>query len=522
MNRTAFLCCLTAAICATAFALEPDEILILANADNPDSLQIADYYCLKRSVPRENILKLSLGRRLADTISRRDYDAHIARPVRETLREAGFSGTIKCLLTVYGVPFKAGPREPLGDESEQLSSLLRLLETKTRQLSTLTDELERLGGPKNNTFYAFASPEAARKIIRRLESDFNKTLSAVNNIKDRSRKRRLLAEWIRLYQAAFGKVRAAQKASRTDGVNLRMTAADRLLAGDINRLVAQANREKWDCRRKLDSGLYDRLESVAGSAGVAAVLLADIDRIKGTGTGASVDSELSMLMFDDYQLYRWQPNELKQRVLWIGTRTLMVSRLDGPDSRIARGLIDKAIAAEKNGLRGNACFDWRWGQGGDSGSEYARYDASIRKTAKLVARRTDLTVLSESTSALFAPGDCPRTALYCGWYSLRKYIDAFDFVDGAVGFHIASFEAVNLRDRTSSQWCPAMLADGITATLGSVAEPYLGAFPKPDEFFEQLVNGRCLVEAYYRTKPYNSWQMLLIGDPLYTPFSPAG
>ena len=36
--------------------------------------------------------------------------------------------------------------------------------------------------------------------------------------------------------------------------------------------------------------------------------------------------------------------------------------------------------------------------------------------------------------------------------------------------------------------------------------------------FEKLLNGETLVEAYYQSKPYNSWQMILIGDPLYTPF----
>jgi uncharacterized protein (TIGR03790 family) len=63
-----------------------------------------------------------------------------------------------------------------------------------------------------------------------------------------------------------------------------------------------------------------------------------------------------------------------------------------------------------------------------------------------------------------------------------------------------------------------MLMDGITATLGAVREPYLHTFPLPDEFFSELFEGSSLVEAYYSTKPFNSWQMVLIGDPLYTPF----
>ncbi len=137
----------------------------------------------------------------------------------------------------------------------------------------------------------------------------------------------------------------------------------------------------------------------------------------------------------------------------------------------------------------------------------------------LTRLQTEIPVKEERTAKLFAPGSCPRTAIYCGWYSVKKHVDAFDFVDGAIGYHISSFEAVNLRDPNSSQWCPSMLRNGITATLGAVAEPYLHSFPEPRTFFAELYKGKCLVEAYYRAKPFNSWQLLLIGDPLYRPFT---
>jgi uncharacterized protein (TIGR03790 family) len=129
-----------------------------------------------------------------------------------------------------------------------------------------------------------------------------------------------------------------------------------------------------------------------------------------------------------------------------------------------------------------------------------------------------MSVREERTEQLFESGQCPQTALYCGWYSVGNYIDAFEFVEGAVGYHIASWEAVDLRDPNSRQWCPAMLMDGITATLGAVSEPYLHSFPDPQVFFGGLFAGQCLVEAYYRAKPFNSWQLVLIGDPLYKPF----
>jgi hypothetical protein len=64
------------------------------------------------------------------------------------------------------------------------------------------------------------------------------------------------------------------------------------------------------------------------------------------------------------------------------------------------------------------------------------------------------------------------------------------------------------------------LADGCAATLGPVREPYLSAFPSANEFFALLMCGRfTLAECYAYTVPMLSWQMMLLGDPLYRPFA---
>jgi len=241
------------------------------------------------------------------------------------------------------------------------------------------------------------------------------------------------------------------------------------------------------------------------------------DRINGRETDASVDSELSLALVGDYELYRWQPNGLRGDTIGLDFKTLMVSRLDASSYEIAEGLVDKAIEAEKNGLKGTAYIDTR-GMKFDRTSQFSFYDQSMRDMAILTRLQTEMAVKEEKTSKLFDPCSCPDAAIYCGWYSLGKYIDAFDFVQGAVGYHIASSEATGLRSPNGSQWCTAMLRDGITATLGPVNEPYLHSFPLPRDFFAQLYKGKCLVEAYYHTKPFNSWMLLLIGDPLYTPF----
>jgi len=63
------------------------------------------------------------------------------------------------------------------------------------------------------------------------------------------------------------------------------------------------------------------------------------------------------------------------------------------------------------------------------------------------------------------------------------------------------------------------LEDGAAAVIGPVAEPYVQAFPVPELFFNFLTDGYyTLVEAYFLSLPYLSWQMVLVGDPLYRPF----
>ena len=383
-----------------AWALDPNEILVVANSDYAASVRLARYYCEQRGVPAERVVPVSLGPALRESISRDNYEKRLAHPIRRVLSTREDLAGIKCLVTTYGIPTRVGRRGPLARSEAQLKELRRRLQQEEEAMAQL--EAKGLGA-------------------------------------------------------------SAEHGERT--------------------------------RRKT-------------------LLQMDINRVMGVETGASVDSELSLVLFGAYELYRWQPNLLRSNALH-PTKTLMVCRLDGRDYGIAKGLVDKAIAAEKDGLAGKAYVDSR---GIFDNTAYGHYDQSLRDLALLMQLRTSLPVKEERTGALFPPGSCPETALYCGWYSVSKYVDAFDFANGAVGFHIASFEAANLHDPNSRQWCPAMLRDGITATLGPVAEPYLHAFPEPKAFFAELFDGHCLVEAFYHTKPFNSWQLVLIGDPLYTPF----
>jgi uncharacterized protein (TIGR03790 family) len=239
---------------------------------------------------------------------------------------------------------------------------------------------------------------------------------------------------------------------------------------------------------------------------------------------AAVDSELTLLKNDSYSLENWLPNPFfiafQKKLLSIERKdVLLVSRLDAPAEKIVRRMIDDSIAAEAQGLEGKAYFDARWAKSDKPNLKgYAFYDNSLHRAAEQVRLR-GISVVVNDKQALFQAGEAPRAALYCGWYSYGRYIDAFDWQPGAVGYHIASGECGTLRPGSSRGWCKMMLEDGVAATIGPVGEPYVQAFPVPEAFFGLLTDGGfTLAEAYFLSTPYLSWRMVLLGDPLYRPY----
>jgi uncharacterized protein (TIGR03790 family) len=206
---------------------------------------------------------------------------------------------------------------------------------------------------------------------------------------------------------------------------------------------------------------------------------------------------------------------------------MMVGRLDAPTPEIVRRMINDSLQAEAVGLQGNAYFDARWPLRKEKNLHgYPLYDASLHRAAEATKRLGRLAVTLDEQESLMAPGSAPDAALYCGWYSLGKYVDAFEWRPGAIAYHIASVECETLKKMGSQVWCKRLLEDGVAATIGPVAEPYLEAFPLPELFFGFLFDGHyTLAESYFLSLPFLSWQMVLIGDPLYRPFrlsSPRG
>ena len=390
-----FFCLITSSL---VYALEPDEIVVIANKNASHSVSLAKYYMEKRNIPKKNLIKLWITNK--SWCSRREYDEDVVPKILKYLKKNDPEKKIRCLVTMYGLPIKIRPPDLTADEKNQLEKL-----------------------------------KAQREL-------FKNELHALS--KDQIKKRGILKNKL-------------QNLGRQIAVTI-----------------------KYDYR-------------------------------------VSFDSELALILAGKYPLKGWVINPYflgfrGKRTGITKEKVLMVSRIDGSSDKIVKRIIDDSLKAESAGLQGTAYFDAKRAKPDTKKkikSATVFYDNSLHLAAARIEKLKLMPVLVNDEIKLFQPGDCPDAALYCGWYSLNKYIDAFDWQRGAVGYHIVS----------STLWWRRMLDDGVAATLGPVSEPYLQAFPPPEMFFGLLIDGYyTLAESYILSLPYLSWQMVLFGDPLYRPF----
>ena len=239
---------------------------------------------------------------------------------------------------------------------------------------------------------------------------------------------------------------------------------------------------------------------------------------------AAVDSELACLplIYPDYMLTGPLNNPIyaTTNAAWLNPTNglLMVARLDAPTPSLARGLVDKAMQAEAEGLWGRAYFDLRNTK--DPG--YKAGDDWLRQAAQISQQLGFETVVDENPDVWPASFPMSQIAIYMGWYRENVAgpftLPEVEFMPGAFAYHLHSFSASTLHS-TNQNWVGPLLAKGATCTMGCVYEPYLGGTPEVGVFTARwLYFGFTFGEAAYACQPLLSWQTTVVGDPLYRPF----
>jgi uncharacterized protein (TIGR03790 family) len=503
--------------------LEPDEILLVVNRNMAEGKQLAEFYRTARGIPEGRVVELDLPR--GEEMTFAVYEREMVPPLRQFLRENKLEQKIQCLVTFYGVPLRIAEHVLTAEEKQEVAELerqeKRLLEEARKLIVGLEGQARSLDGQ-----FKALSGEEAEKLAARGEAAIRFLGQQAGKMPEGPERQPLIqtiTQAMAKLSGPAGVLRAAvvgkgQQDAPTQEAMRNLAEQVRKAGEEMVVLQERRNdRESRSRMRQLAGDGYGMLDQ-------ARVVRSHLDYLSSGSTMAAVDSELALLWWSFYKRSQWQANTLSYQMPegLAAPRTLMVMRLDAPQAGMVRDLILMSLKAERDGLKGRVVLDGRGlaprGESIKSGG-YAWYDQSISRLAELVRTKTKLPLLYDESPTVLAAGSAKDVALYCGWYSVRNYVPACQFNPGAVGFHIASFEMVSLRNPQEKGWVRGLLNDGVAATLGPVHEPFLAAFPLADDFFPLLLTGKLtLAEVYWKSAPTASWMMSMIGDPLYVPY----
>lgn len=522
------------AFVGSALALDPGEVLVVANSNSKDSVKLGRYYARLRNIPENNLVLVKTTTKYDISIDQ--YESQILKPIAEAMTKRSLHKKIRCIVLIYGVPVRVGQVPPSGEVGKVWRVMniasqrthnrlaidrLRLLAVGNDFSKPRTDGLTPAG-----KLFKSPAPSPPRKlpdiaaIDKDIKSSVKRKLAAISRIDDASKKLIASRQLMAVYRDVYGLegLLVLLKSNTLPGAPETKTIQDEL---------DKAKAEITDLLKKTVNAvnvkvLIKLIDTAGGGMKSYAFAAMQADKINPPKSDASVDSELSLMYLNGrYNRKMFLPNPLCWRYSkeQLGKiygpkipRIMLTCRIDGPSRVNVLRIINASIETEKKGLKGKFYID--------AGGKYPAYDKNLKKLNKFIDRNSEFERTMDYNKKVFRPRSCPNAALYVGWYSLRKYVPAFTWNEGAVGWHIASFEAMSLRDPTSNEWCVKMLQNGVAATIGAVNEPTLAAFPLPQDFFPLLMTGKyTLAECYWRTSPMVSWKMTLIGDPLYNPFA---
>jgi uncharacterized protein (TIGR03790 family) len=510
-----------------AVALEPDEIALVVNSAEPIGKELAQFYALQRHIPDNRILELDNVPK-TDEMSTHDFEESVVPQVREFLKSGHLEKKIKCLVTFYGVPLRIAARVNTRAEDIELGQLQRLLIELPDRMRPHIEAVEAIAAKLDPAFVPQGSGTDLTELQKRYGAASQSVARQVQTIPDLKQRGAVEGEFFTAAAPLMGKLADIDKL-KLDLVSRGTTRPSDLeplqaMASDYNKTVDEAGRYEqlpYDAQARVQ--LRDLANKQLGILAFLNVLRDQADYLTVAQSASAFDNELAMGEWIAYPHKNWIPNPLYYQVRAKSPQqTLMVARLDAPTPDIVKSMITTSIKVEQEGLNGKVVIDSLGVKTGEESPDqkgYGVYDQYLRNLDKMLRGNTKLDIMLDEKPEVLPAGSATDVALYCGWHAARNYTPACKFSPGAVGYHIASYELISLRGPNESGWVHGLLTDGIVGTLGPVAEPYLAAFPRPDEFFPLVLTGKLtMAEVYWKTEPFTSWMIGYLGDPLYTPY----
>ena len=288
--------------------LQPQEIAVLANSSFPGSVALAEYYCRQRGVPPENVISLDMPQ--AEPIGRAKYE-QIAKRLRQTFNELPNSESIRCVLTVRGVPLRVSPSSPTVEEKETSDMLKQGMAANLQQLNGIRTKVRPLAGlPAVPATSRTANTSLQKRWVQlRVEvtRELNQAWREAGKMTDTKRRQRAGEELLQLEQELLGlrvKLNRFQKSVQAGVGNLRNQELVRLeeQLDEADRHMFRLLRPSATAEDISQAGQIARLSR--GLVGLIDQqnLLIGLINTKHEETQSGFDSELSLLLAGEYPL----------------------------------------------------------------------------------------------------------------------------------------------------------------------------------------------------------------------------
>ena len=123
------------------FALDSDEVIVVANSNIPGSVLLAGYYMEKRKIPEKNLVILKITDK--ETCSCSEYEEKAAAPLRKYIKNYKPERHIRCIALMYGIPLRVAAPIEKNIEDDEIERLKEKKKEFNKDLETILEGQDR-------------------------------------------------------------------------------------------------------------------------------------------------------------------------------------------------------------------------------------------------------------------------------------------------------------------------------------------------------------------------------------------
>ena len=270
-------------------------------------------------------------------------------------------------------------------------------------------------------------------------------------------------------------------------------------------------------------GFYDPGISALFSSDNPSGTLDSVDIISSTSRVSRALSATGSQSFHDFD--KKVANKLYNRSIFKrfdeedAEHVVVVSRIDAPTLALAKQFADNTDNIIKQGkVEGKFYIDPYSDRAGPAADAYTEALVYFREN---FLQKLNLEIFSTTFEDPYIDSTIPYVlddAFVWSWFADKGTSDFFKETPSIRTFFFNgdNNSAFTVRDTLSDSWSYLALQGGYASVAGTMSIPGYNTYPDPTPFFDALIRGATVGEAFLFSVPNLDWTFTLFGDPLIT------